>query len=159
MPAMRRLTYALLGSVPRPVDNHESPFTAGEQFSSLVPNLSFMIQLTAIAAGHKSFHDDVHVCTNGLFVLHAQLRRDGVLGVKSGRFAHSFVQKQGDDPAMKEARTALVFFPDPEATHDTLPRVVPFKGETHPSRVRAPASKARVIGFWIELHYSFAVPA
>ncbi len=118
-----------------------------------------MIQLTAIAAGHKSFHDDVHVCTNRLFVLHAQFRGDGVLGVKSGRFTHSFVQKQGDDPAMKEARTALVFFSDPETTHDTLARVVPLKGEMHPAGVCAAASKARVIGFWIELHCSFAVPA
>jgi hypothetical protein len=37
-----------------PIDDYESPFTPGEQNSSLIPNLPFMIQLTALAARYKS---------------------------------------------------------------------------------------------------------
>ena len=136
-----------------PVDNHEPPFAAGEQISRLVPNLSFMIQLTAVAARHKSLHHDFRVHADRTLVLHAQLRRDGVLGVKPGRFAHGFVQQQGDDPAVKEARAALVFFAQAEAAHDALARVILFERELHSARVRAAAAEARVIGFWIELHF------
>jgi hypothetical protein len=73
--------------------------------------------------------------------------------MKPGRFAHGFVQQQGDDSAVKEARAALVFFSQAEATHDALARVILFERELHSSRVCAAAAEAWVIEFWIELHF------
>jgi hypothetical protein len=149
MPPMRRLTCALLGSVFCPVDNYKPAFAMRKQNPCFVPNLSFMIQLSAIAPRHKSLHHDVRVGANRTLILHAQFRRYSVLGVKPGRFAHGFVQKQRNDPTVKKARAALVFFPEAKATHNALARVILFESEPHPARVRAAAAKAWVLGFWI----------
>src|SRR5580700_9105743 len=111
-----------------------------------------MIQLAAVAAGHKSLLHDSRVHSDRLLVFDAQVRCDRVRGVKTGRLAHGFVQKQRDDPAMKKARAALVLFSQAKTSHDALSRVILFESEAHPARVRAAATKAGILGFWIEPH-------
>jgi len=111
-----------------------------------------MIQLSAVAAGHKSLHHDFRVGANRPLVFHTQLRRNGMLRVKPSRLPHGFIQKQGNDPAMKKARAALVLFSQTEPPHNALPRVILFECQPHAARVGAAAAEAGIFGFWIESH-------
>jgi hypothetical protein len=73
--------------------------------------------------------------------------------MKARRLAHRFVQQQGNDPAVKIARSALKFFAQPKTPHDALPLVILFEREFHAASIRAATAEARVIRFWIELHW------
>src|SRR5450631_812164 len=137
-----------------PVDNHESTFPASQQFPGLVANLPFMIQLTALAARDKSLHHDFRVCGDRPLVLHAKFRRDGVFGMKAARFAHRFIEQQGNNSPVQKTGPALIFFSQAKAPHNALERIVLLEGQLHSARVRPAATKAWVIGFWIELHIS-----
>jgi hypothetical protein len=74
--------------------------------------------------------------------------------MKACRFAHHFVQQQRDDPAVHEARAALILFAEPKSTDDPLPRVILLERKLHAPRVRAAASEAPVIKLGIKSHFA-----
>jgi len=102
-----------------------------------VRNFTFMIQLTAFAAGDKSFDATISWLGRGSAseIPRAGLRRDGVFGMKPARLAHDFVQQHCDDSAVKKSRAALVFIAKLKTSHDALARVILFEGQLHAARV------------------------
>src|SRR6195256_2598716 len=139
-----------------PVNHDEAPPPTREQVPGTVSNFTFMIQLTAFAAGDKSFDDDFLVGTDRLQILHAQVRRDGVFGMKPARFAHDFVQQHCDDSAVKKSRAALVFIAKLKTPNDALAGVILFEGKLHAARVCAAAAEASVSRFGVESHRAVA---
>src|SRR5258706_13481603 len=115
-----------------------------------------MIQLTAFAAGDKSFDDNLLVGADRLEIFHAQVRRDGVFGMKPARLAHDFVQQHSDDSAVKKSRAALVFIAKLKTPDDALARVVLLEGQLHAARVCAAAAEASVSRFGVESHRAVA---
>jgi NAD(P)-dependent dehydrogenase (short-subunit alcohol dehydrogenase family) len=111
-----------------------------------------MIQLTAITARHKSLDDDFLSYADRAFKFHAQIGCDGVLGMKTGRFAHHLIEQQSDDAAMQEARASLVFLSEFKPTHNALAFIILLEREVHAPRIRPAATKASVFGFGIEPH-------
>src|ERR1700682_925150 len=113
-----------------------------------------MIQLTAIAARHKSLDDDLLVHLDRPEILDAQVRRDGVFRVEPACLAHNFVQQHGDDSTVKKSRAALVFLAEVKTSDDTLARVILFKGKLHSARVCPSAPEACVFRLGIKFHFA-----
>jgi hypothetical protein len=151
--ARREITRSWLCRVLFPIDDNESSFTPGEQISRRASNFPLMIQLAALAARHKSLHDNFRIHTNGSLVLDAQVRRDRVLPVKAGRLAHNLIQQQGNDPAMEKARTALVFLAQAKTPHNALALVILFERKVHAAGVGSAAAKAWILRFGIDSHF------
>src|ERR1700704_6336245 len=139
-----------------PVNHDEAPPPAREQIPGTVSNFTFMIQLTAFAAGDKSFDDNLLVGADRLEIFHAQGRRDGVFGMKPAPLAHDFVQQHCDDSAVKKSRAALVFIAKLKTPDDALARVILFEGQLHAARVCAAAAEASVSRFGVESHRALA---
>src|SRR5258705_7814774 len=123
-----------------PINHDEAPLPTREQVPGTVSNFTFMIQLTAFAAGDKSFDDDFLVGADRIQKFHAQVGRDGVFGMKPARLAHDFVQQHCDDSAVKKSRAALVFIAKLKTPNDALAGVIPFQGQLHAARGWTPAA-------------------
>jgi hypothetical protein len=133
-----------------PVDDHKPALAPGEQVPCFVSNLPFMIQLTAIAARHKSLDDNLLPYPDRALVLHVQVRRNGVLGMKACRLAHHFIQQQRDDSAVHKSRPALILFAKLKSADDPLACIILVERKLHAPHIRAAASEAPVIRLGIE---------
>jgi hypothetical protein len=155
-PRPTKLRHALGRLLPPPVlfrvNNDKPAFASGEQVPCLVSNLPFMIQLTAIAARHKSLDYNFLPCADRTLKFHAKVRRDGALSVETRRLAHDFIEEQCNDPAVKKPGASLVFFAQPEAPHDTLAGVILFERQMQATRVRPATSEAPVVRLRIKSH-------
>jgi hypothetical protein len=136
------------------VNDDKTTFATGEQVPCFVSDLPFMIQLTAIAARDKSLDDNFLAHPDWALIFDVQVGGNGDLCMKTCRLAHDFVQQQRNDPAMHEARTALVLLAEAKTADDPLARVILFERKLHAPRVRAAASEAHVIWFGIKSHFA-----
>src|SRR5882672_5107539 len=154
--AWRIFSAVLTRPVLFPVNHDEAPLPTREQVPGPIANFPFMIQLTTVAAGDKSFNDNVLVGADRLQIFHAQLRRDGVFAMKPACLAHDFVQQDSDDSAVKKSRAALVFIAKLKTPDDALTRVVLLEGQLHAARVCAAAAEASISRFGVESHRAVA---
>ena len=135
-----------------PINRDETSLTPGQQIPCCVSNLPFMIQLPALVARDKSLHDNFRVHRNRPLVLNAQIRRHRMFPAEPGGLAHDLVQQHGNDSAVQEARTALIFLAEGKMADNSLALVVLFERELHPMGVPAATAKTHIIGFRIESH-------
>ena len=85
------------------------PRPRASSIAGRIADLPFMIQLPALAADVETLDVELFVHADRLQILDGQLGRDGAHVAEAADLAHDLVQHRGDDAAVNEAVSALIF--------------------------------------------------
>src|ERR1700721_426950 len=102
------------------------------------------MQIAAVFFDFMRFDDQILVYRNWADVFDCELGGDGANAAEAIDFAHGLVENEGDDAAVDESATALIFGSEFECAADSARGVVLLVRQLHAARVCAAAAEAGV---------------